>query len=211
MSSVPSFKLMICLKHICHLAQCCAWIHLLFFIHHLASKVNHRHETEELNFRVSDMLVEGLAKLRHVSGWAIRKELEHCRWYIGQNMHSQSRETRQNVHVAYAKWELLQEHIFVQYSWLKDNTDAPGTLEVTEDRQYRERGLIHICDEAFECFKVIEGIRVHAMNMSKMMSSDQKAEFADDAVKTINDATVAATWKPAFRDVEDTKEVSTDA
>ena len=129
------------------------------------------------------MRVEGLAKLRHVSGWAIRKELERCIRYIRQTMHSQSIETRQNVHVTYAKCELLEEHIIVQYSCLKDNTDAPGTLEVTEDRQYRERGLIHISDEAFECFKVIE----------------------DDY------ATVAATWKAAFRDVEDTKEVCTDA
>ena len=158
------------------------------------------------------MPVESLAKLRHVSGWAITKELERRRRYIRQNMHSQSSETHQNVHVGYAKWELLEEHIIVQYSWLKDNTDATGTLEVTEDRQYRERGLIHISDKAFECFKVIEDIRVRATNMSRMMSSDQKAEFADNAVKTIkDDATVAATWKAAFRDVEDTKEVSTDA
>lgn len=49
-----------------------------FFIHHLASKVDCQHETEKLNFSLSEMPVESLAKLRHVDGWPIRKELERC-------------------------------------------------------------------------------------------------------------------------------------
>ena len=76
------------------------------FIRHLASKVDRRHETEELNFSVSEMPVEGLAKLRHVGGWSIRKELERSRRYIRENMFSQSSERRQSVNAAYAKCEL---------------------------------------------------------------------------------------------------------
>lgn len=179
-----------------------------FFIHHLTSKVDRRHETEELNFTVSEMPVEGLAKLRHVAGWAVRKELERCRRYIRQNMFSQLNETRQNVFAAYAKCELLEEHIIVQYSWLKDNTNVPGALEVTEDRQYRERGLIHISDEAFSCFKIIEELRLHEMNRSRLMYPGQQADFADIAIQKIRgDTALAAAWRTAFKDIETGREV----
>ena len=51
-------------------------------------------------------------------------------------MLSQTTETRQKVYAAHAKCELLEEQIIVQFAWLKNNTSAPGTLEVTEDQQY---------------------------------------------------------------------------
>ena len=167
-------------------------------------------ESEQINFRVCEMPVEGLAKLRHVAGWAIRKELERCRRHIRQNIYSQSSETRQNLNVSHAKCQLLEENVIVQYSWLKDNTSAPGTLEVTEDRQYRERGLLHISDEAFSFFQLVEGLRVEQMNMARIMSSDQKGSFVDTVIEKIQrDGTVAAAWKAAFTDVETDKAVST--
>lgn len=82
---------------------------------------------------VSDMAAEGLTKLKHVGGWAIRKELERCRRYIRQHLYSQSSETRQSVQIAHPKGELLEKNAIIQFSWLKKNTNFPGTLEVIEN------------------------------------------------------------------------------
>ena len=53
-----------------------------FFVHHTASKVTTTHRSQPRSFSVSDMPPERLAKLRHVGGWAIGKELERCRRFI---------------------------------------------------------------------------------------------------------------------------------
>ncbi|KAL9977678.1 hypothetical protein ACROYT_G015110 [Oculina patagonica] len=89
-----------------------------------------------------DSELKRLCKAATCWWWSLRKELERSRRYIRENMFSQSSETRQSVNAAYAKCELLEEHIIVQYSCFKENTNVQGTLEVTEDRHYRERGLI---------------------------------------------------------------------
>lgn len=181
----------------------------VFFVHHVAHKFAQRQLIEQVDFNVSEMPVEGLAKLRHVGGWAIRKEHERCRRHIRQNMFSQSTETRQRVLMAHAKCELLEEHVIVQYSWLKDNSNCPATLEVTEVRQYRNRGLINISDEAFACFKRIEEIRVEQINVSRIMSSENKGDIADLAIQTIQaDETLLTAWKEIFKDIETSKEVS---
>lgn len=83
---------------------------------------------------------------------------------------------------------------------------APGTLEVTEDRQYR----LHISDEAFECFKTLKNLRVQQMNLSRLTGSNMKASFAENAVHVIqSEATLSSSWKAAFKDIEPDKEVST--
>ena len=180
-----------------------------FFVHLLASKVDIQHQTVHVNFDVSGMPSEGLAKLRHVGGWAVRKELERCRRFIRQNMYSQNAATRQNVNAAHAKCELLEDNIIVQFAWLEDNTSAPETLEVTEDRQYRERGLLHISDEAFGFFKILESLKVQEMNMARLVGSIDKARFTDTALETIlNNPTLASAWRDCFKDTEPDKEVS---
>ena len=114
----------------------------------------------KISFNVLEMPPEGLAKLRYVGSWAVRKELEHCCRFICENVYSHSPSTRQSVLIAHAKCELLEENVIEQYSWLKGHTQFPGSLDDTEDRQYRERVLLHISDGAFACFKRIEQIRV---------------------------------------------------
>jgi len=91
----------------------------------LAGKVHLPCETEQINFNVSEMPLEGLVKLRHVAGWAVRKELERCRRFIRENMFLQNTETRQKVYAAHAKCELFEEQIIVQFAWLKDITSSP--------------------------------------------------------------------------------------
>ncbi|KAL9977309.1 hypothetical protein ACROYT_G014699 [Oculina patagonica] len=102
----------------------------VFFVHYVTEKLTQHHEYEEVKFSVSDM----------------PSCLECYRRFIRQNVYSQSTSTCQNVMIAHAKCDLLEENIIVQYSWLKDHTEFPGSLKVTEDRQYRERELLHISD-----------------------------------------------------------------
>ena len=70
--------------------------------------------------------------------------------------------------------------------------------------------MLHISDEAFECFKILENLRIHQMNLSRLAGSNMKASFADDAVHVIQSvATLSSAWKAAFNDIEPDKEVST--
>ena len=75
----------------------------------------------------------------------------------------------------------------------------PGTLEVTEDRQYRECGLIHISDACFECFKRIEEQRLQLMNETRLQQSDRKDQFVDDAINAISsDDGLLILWDDMF-------------
>ena len=48
--------------------------------------------------------------------------------------------------------ELLEENVIVPFAKLSQSTKVAETLDVTEARQYRERGLIHISDNAYRFF-----------------------------------------------------------
>ena len=45
--------------------------------------------------------------------------------------------------------ELMEENVIVPFAKLSQSTKVAETLYVTEARQYRERGLIHISDNAY--------------------------------------------------------------
>ena len=57
-------------------------------------------------FKVSDMPVQGLPKLRYVGGWAVRKILETCRKCVHDNVFSSVQKTRERVEANRAKCEL---------------------------------------------------------------------------------------------------------
>ena len=162
----------------------------VFFVNHVAANFTHQLDTETVNLSVSDMPSEGLAKLSHVEGWAIRKELERNRRFIRQNVYSQSAVTRQSVTIAHAKCNLVEENLIVQYFRLKDHNNFPGSLDVTEDRQYRERGLPHISDEPFVCFQRIEEIRVETMNSDRFMRGNGNF-FVDRTIQMIRSRTIS--------------------
>ena len=48
------------------------------------------------------------------------------------------------------KMDLLDNNVVIPYDVLEKATDDFDTLNVTESRQYRERGLLHITDETFD-------------------------------------------------------------
>ena len=73
------------------------------FVHSVSDKVVRKVQTSAINFNVTEMPSQGLAKLRHVGGWAIRKDGR----YIRTNMFYLSSETRQSINAAHAKCELL--------------------------------------------------------------------------------------------------------
>ena len=48
------------------------------------------------------------------------------------------------------------------------------TLDVTEARQYRERGLIHISDNAYRFFMAMESEGLKLINNNKLKEQKQK-------------------------------------
>ena len=128
----------------------------LLFLEHLASNVTRQQQEEPVVFSVREMSDEGKAKVRHVGGWAIRKVLENSRKYVKENMFSFSDSTTSAVHKNHAMCELLEENVITPFSILEEKSNYKESLQVTEDRQYRERGLIHISDSAYEFFLTLE-------------------------------------------------------
>lgn len=57
------------------------------------------------------------------------------------------------------------------------------TLNVTESRQYRERGLLHITDRAFEFFETLEQERVNLINLERL--SQLQAQVVDKSIESV--------------------------
>lgn len=96
---------------------------------------------------------EGKGKVMYVGGWALRKVMEKARKYIKNNMTTTHEKTlAKNMD----KVNLIQYELLVQHSTLSTPSIYQDALTLTEDRQYRERGLLNISDEAFEFFMLLE-------------------------------------------------------
>ena len=52
--------------------------------------------------------------------------------------------------------ELLEENVIQPFVELEEKSKFPETLEVTEGRQYCQRGLLHISDPAYLFFLELE-------------------------------------------------------
>ncbi|KXJ17237.1 hypothetical protein AC249_AIPGENE8699 [Exaiptasia diaphana] len=138
------------------------------FMENVASKVRILQVEESLPFSVYQMSEEGQSKVRNVGAWAVRKVLEQSRDYVKTNMYTTSQETSSKVKMYHTKCNLLDDNIIIPYSALQENTQYPDTLQVTENRQYRERGLLHISDSAFEFFFMLEQQRIQKINLCKL-------------------------------------------
>lgn len=104
-----------------------------------AASFKHHDLPQAIPVDVRSMPSEGLAKVRHVGAWAIRKVLSNQRKYVRDNLATTVLRTRQSVN------ECLE-----MFAKLRETTTYSETLKVTEDRQYRNRGLSHIEDKAYE-------------------------------------------------------------
>ena len=95
--------------------------------------------------------------------------------------------------------QLLQECVIVQFANLQGTTAYPGTLVVTEDRQYRERGLLHISDPAFQFLLDVEQIRVDLINETKLMQAGNKGTAIDVAIREVEqNPDLLLKWKVCF-------------
>lgn len=116
----------------------------------------------------------GRSKVRHVDGWAVRKVLNSSRRYIQRNVFTKCSSTLARVETEQIACQLLEENVIRPYSELEENSMFPDTLQVTEGRQYRERGLLHISDQAYVFFMELEKKRVDLLNLNVLKKAREK-------------------------------------
>jgi len=154
-------------------------------------------QQQPIRFDVSEMTEPGKAKIRHVGGWAVRVTLEAERRYARENMHTKDLRTLKKVQESVANCDLIEECILVPYEELVNTTSHPGTLELTEARQYRERGLVHISDQCFMAFMHMEQLRVDLMNSTKLQQLKQ--DLVTNAYEEMaKDEELQGIWKGCF-------------
>ena len=134
------------------------------FMEGLASVMNQQRQEEAIRFDVDEMSGVGRSKVRHVGGWAVRKVLTRSRKYIQKNLFTKCSSTLATVENQQIACHLLEENVIRPYSELEETSMFPETLQVTEGRQYRERGLLHISDQAYIFFMELEKRRVELLN-----------------------------------------------
>lgn len=105
---------------------------------------------EPIHFDVRGMPGEGLAKIRHIGAWAVRKVLTSHQKYVRVNMTSTNQATRTSAIRRLEISSLLEEYMIANYEKLSSATQYPQTLMMTEDHQFCNRGLSHIEDCACE-------------------------------------------------------------
>ena len=64
--------------------------------------------------------------------------------------------------------DFIENNVVVSHQVLEETTESPETLHVIKSRQYRERGLFHISDAAYQFFLKLEQERVDGINISKL-------------------------------------------
>ena len=116
-------------------------------------------------FDIDQMSGVGRSKVRHVGGWAVRKVLNRSRKYIQRNVFTKCSSTLARVETQLIACKLLEENVIRPYSGLEENSMFLDTLQVTEGRQYRERGLLHISDQSYIFFMELEKRRVNLLNV----------------------------------------------
>ena len=138
------------------------------FFKHMKDVVKKDREEEPVFFNVGEMGASGKAKVRHVGGWAIKTLLSKARKYVTRNISSASRETLSTVRKHITLCKIIEENLVVPYAKLEEHSTYQESLEVTESLQYRNRGLIHISDNAFVFFMALEQQRVSLLNHTKL-------------------------------------------
>ena len=143
--------------------------HLYYlFTSEVAKLVRKQEVTDPLPFQVALMGPEGQAKIRYIGGWAIRKCLQKSRKYAASHVVRGSAELLCKVKKELTKAQLLEDNVVIPFSVLEPSTTQPETLHVTESRQFRERGLLHISDEAHSFFMALEQARVEKINKNRL-------------------------------------------
>ena len=94
--------------------------------------------------------------------------------------------------------ELIEESLVGSLSILEQASLHKDTLQVTEARQYRERGLIHIEDDVYTFFMALECERVQLLNNEAMRK--EKANMAEVAYQQLmENKELKLKWRECFR------------
>jgi hypothetical protein len=150
------------------------------FVAELSKKISSREEEEPLNFNVNEMSTEGHGKIRHIGGWAVKSCLARYRRYVVGNKSSSSSIVRERAIRELNKIRFLENNAVVPHEILQEYSD---TLLMIEARQYREHGLLHISDKAYEFFLALEQERVNQININRLLTL--KNDLVDDMLANV--------------------------
>ena len=90
---------------------------------------------------------------------------------------------RRKIFREMTKIQLIENNVVINYDVLQESTTSPETLQVTESRQYRERGLLHISDTAYSFFLLLEQECVEKINFSKLAALQK--DMVDTSIKEV--------------------------
>ena len=102
--------------------------------------------------------------------------------------------------------ELLEENVIESFDQLQETSVFQKTLQVTEARQYRQRGLLHISDNAYLFFMKLEQRRVQLLNVRVLKK--ERDNMVETAIRTLlMDEDLQESWLRCFSkdDVEKSK------
>ena len=136
------------------------------FLSEVGKVVRKREDQEPVYFQVADMEAEGEGNIRYIGRLAVRKSLEKSHRYGHENKKSGTKTAREK------KVGLLGNDIIVPFTSLNNETIHKETLNATESRQYRERGLLHVTDGAYNLLMKLEQERVDKINVGKLTSTE---------------------------------------
>ena len=100
-----------------------------------------------------------------------------------ENKNSEASKTRDQLKKEMGMLDLLNNNIVIPYTVIEKCSVYPETLNVTESRQYRERGLLHISDSSHEFFLLLEQERVNHINLQ--MFSLLKVDMVDESIRDV--------------------------
>ena len=97
-----------------------------------------------------------------------------------ENKNSETGKTRNKLKKEMEMLDLLNNNIVITNTVIEKSSAYPQTLSLTESRQYRERGLLHITDSAHEFFLRLEQERVDHINLQKFTLL--KVDMVDESI-----------------------------
>lgn len=148
-------------------------------------------------FSVYDMPDAALSKVRYVGAWSIAKVFYKNLQYVKNFKGSRSICTQKSVRVNLELAQMLEDHVIGDIDSLMESSKYPATLQVTEQKQWRSRGLIHIEDSAFEFFLELEQFRVDFLNEAKLRQ--HREDLLDVALEKINNSeSLRDMWRRCF-------------
>lgn len=171
-------------------------------LHVVCEAVRERSHDEMVSgFAVSEMDDVGRGKVRFVGAWAVGRVLNKAKKYVRDNLYTSNRSTRNQVNKALSKIEALESTVVVPYDILCGETRHPGTLNVTESRQFRTHGLIHVSDDYYYFALELEQKRLNGLN-NKMLKThgDRLIDVLEESL--LKDEQLISLWKALFSQVD---------